>query len=94
VFLGTITFAKGATAPTTNSVYISALYVGAPGQTPNQEYVQIANKGTTAVKLNGWKIKDSGAKHVYTFLSYTLKAKSKVTPRSGSGKNTASTLYW
>lgn len=42
--LGTVPFALGATTPTTNNVYISALYVGAPHQTPNQEYVKIYNK--------------------------------------------------
>jgi hypothetical protein len=95
LILGTVPFALGATTPTSsNQVYISALYVGAPHQTPNQEYVKIANKGTKAVNLKGWKIKDNGAKHTYTFPSYTLKAKSTVTLKSGSGKNTASTFYW
>ena len=94
LILSTVPFALGATAPSSNQVYISSLYVGAPHQTPNQEYVKITNKGTTAVNLKGWKIKDKGAKHTYTFPSYTLKAKSTVTLRSGSGKNTATTLYW
>jgi hypothetical protein len=94
VVLGTIPFALGATTTSTNQVYISSLYVGAPHQTPNQEFVKITNKGTTAVNLKGWKIKDNGVKHTYTFPSYTLKAKSTVTLKSGSGKNTASTLYW
>jgi hypothetical protein len=88
--LGTIPFAMAAT-PTAS---ISNLYVGASGQTANQEYVQIANTGTTAVNLNGWKITDQGALHVYTFSGYSLKAKSTVTLRSGSGNNTATTLYW
>lgn len=95
VVLGTIPFAMGATTSTNNNVYISALYVGAPHQTPNQEYVKITNKGTTAVSMRGWKITDKGAKHTYYFpSSYTLKAKSTVTLRSGKGTNTASTLYW
>ena len=95
--LGTIPFALGATSATsssTNSVYISALYLGAPGEKPNQEYVKITNKGTTSVNLKDWKITDQGKKHTYVFPSYTLKAKSTVTLRSGSGKNTATTLYW
>jgi hypothetical protein len=94
LLLGTVPFALGATTTSTNQAYISNFYVGAPHQTPNQEYVQITNKGTTAVNLKGWKIKDRGAKHTYVFPSYTLKAKSTVTLRSGLGKNTASTLYW
>jgi PKD repeat protein len=77
-----------------NSVYISAFYVGAPNQTEDQEYVQIKNNGTTAVNINGWTITDEGAKHVYTFSSYTLSAESMVTLISGLGTNNASTLYW
>ena len=93
--LSTLPSALGATASSSSSsVYISALYVGASGETPNQEYVKITNKGTTSVNLKGWKIKDKDAKHTYTFSSYTLKSKSTVTLRSGSGKNSGSTLYW
>jgi len=95
--LGTVPFALGATekvSGSTTSVYISALYVGARGEQPNQEYVKITNKGTTSVNLKGWKIKDKGAKHTYTFSSYTLKSKASVTLRSGKGRNSGSTLYW
>lgn len=95
--LGTVPFALGATEKTnglTNSVYISALYVGASGEQPYQEYVKVTNKGAKSVNLKGWKIKDKGAKHTYTFSSYTLKSKASVTLRSGKGKNSGSTLYW
>lgn len=77
-----------------DSVYISVLYVGAPYQIPNQEYVKITNKGTSGVNMKGWMIQDDGAKHTYVFPSYTLKAKSTVTLCSGRGTNTANTLYW
>jgi len=95
--LGTVPFALGATASTassTNTVYISALYVGASGEKPYQEYVKITNKGTAPINIKGWKIKDLGSIHTYTFSSYTLKSKASVTLRSGSGKNSGSTLYW
>lgn len=95
VVLGTIPFAMGATPTSSNKVSISALYVGAPHQTVNQEYVKITNKGTTAVSMKGWKITDKGAKHTYKFSSsYTLKAKSTVTLYTGKGKNTATKLFW
>jgi hypothetical protein len=96
LILGTIPFALGATAQTSsNSVYISGLYVGAPHQTVNQEYVKITNKGTTAMNLKGWKIKDKNAKHTYSFpSSYTLKSKSTVTLYTGKGANSATKLYW
>lgn len=95
VVLGTIPFAMGATPTSSNKVSISALYVGAPHQTVNQEYVKITNKGTTAISMKGWRITDKGAKHTYKFSSsYTLKAKSTVTLYTGKGKNTSTKLFW
>lgn len=97
LILGTVPFALGANdkiSGSTNLVYISALDVGAPNEKPYQEYVKITNKGAASVNLKGWKIKDKGAKHTYTFSSYTLKSKASVTLKSGSGKNSGSTLYW
>lgn len=91
---GTVPFAMGAAPQTTNKVVISALYLGAPKEKPNQEYVKITNKGTNVVNLKGWKIRDDDAKHTYTFPTYVLKAKSTVTLKSGKGKNTANTLFW
>jgi hypothetical protein len=93
--LGTVPFTAGATPNTnSNSIYISDLYVGAPYEEPSQEYVQITNTGRSAANIKGWIIQDDGAKHTYVFPSYTLKAKSTVTLRSGRGTNTANTLYW
>jgi hypothetical protein len=95
LILGTVPFALGATTTSSNQVYISALYVGAPHQTVNQEYVKITNKGTTAVKMKGWKITDKGKKHTYYFpSSYSLKSKTTVTLYTGKGTNTATKLYW
>ena len=95
VLLGTIPFAMGATPTSSNKVSISALYVGAPHQTVNQEYVKITNKGTTAVSMKGWRITDKGAIHTYKFSSsYTLKAKTTVTLYTGRGTNTATKLFW
>ena len=95
--MGTIPFALGATAKTssTNNVYVSALDIGAPGEKPYQEFVKVTNKGKTDISMKGWKVKDEGAKHTYSFSSsYKLKAKATVTLRSGKGTNSASTLYW
>jgi hypothetical protein len=92
--LGTIPFALGATAPKI-SVSISGLYVGASGQTNNQEYVQVQNTGTTAVIMKGWTIKDKTKKHTYSFPStYSLKSKATVTIYTGKGTNSATKLYW
>lgn len=51
LILGTVPFALGATTTATTNVYISALYVGAPHQTQNQEYVKITNGGKSTVNL-------------------------------------------
>jgi PKD repeat protein len=81
--------------PSSSNVYISGLRLGASGETLNQEYVQITNKGTTAVSMKGWKITDKGAIHTYKFASsYTLKAKTTVTLYTGKGTNTATKLFW
>jgi len=88
------TNATNTTVPLTNSIYISKLDVGASGETANQEYVQITNVGTAAVNMKNWAIKDTGAKHTYLFPAYTSNAKSTVTLRSGTGTNTANTLFW
>jgi hypothetical protein len=96
VVLGTIPFAMGATTQTSsNQIYISALYVGAPHQTVNQEYVKITNKGKTAVSMRGWKITDQDAIHTYKFPStFVLKSKTTVTLYTGKGTKSATKLYW
>jgi Intermediate filament tail domain. len=96
LILGTLPSALGATTKTsTNSVYISALDIGAPYETANQEYVKITNSGKTSVSMKGWKVTDKDAKHTYKFpSSYTLKSKTTVTIYTGKGKNSATKLYW
>jgi hypothetical protein len=95
LILGTLPSALGTVAKSTNSVYISALDVGAPHETANQEYVKITNSGKTSVSMKGWRITDKGAKHTYKFpSSYTLKSKTTVTIYTGKGKNSATKLYW
>jgi len=82
-------------ASTSTNVIISGLRVGASRETPNQEYVQITNKGTTDVKMSGWKITDKGPEYTYPFpSSYTLKAKTTVTLYTGKGTNSAAKLFW
>ncbi|WP_053001072.1 lamin tail domain-containing protein [Kosmotoga pacifica] len=39
----------------------------------NPEYIEIKNYGTSPVNLQGWKITDEGAKHVYVFGNVELK---------------------
>lgn len=44
--------------------------------------------------MNGWKIRDEGNKHTYTFPSYMLGAGSTVTVYTEEGANSATELYW
>jgi Cu2+-containing amine oxidase len=87
--------AQAKATSSTNALHISGLYVGAPYETSNQEYVKITNSGKNAVIMRGWKITDKGAKHTFKFpSSYTLKSKATVVLYTGKGKNTATKLYW
>ena len=72
---------------TESTVYVSDLNL-------QDEWVQISNKGSSPVSLNGWKIEDEGNKHTYTFQPYTLNAGTTVTVYTGKGTNSATELYW
>jgi len=70
-----------------SSVYVSDLSL-------SDEWVKVANKGSSPVSLGGWKIEDEGSKHTYIFPSYTLDAGSTVTVYTKKGTNSATELYW
>jgi hypothetical protein len=95
---GTMPFAFGASVKASSSdknVYISGLRLGLPGETPNDEYVKITNKGKTYVSMKGWRIQDEHVNHKYFFpSSYKLKAGATVTLKSGKGSSSAKVLYW
>lgn len=69
------------------AIYVSDLNL-------KDEWVEISNKGSSPVSLNGWKIEDDGSKHTYMFPSYTLDSGSTVTVYTDKGTNTAIELYW
>ena len=96
--LGTMPFAWGAPTKVSSSdknVYISGLRLGLTGETPNDEYVKITNKGKTDVSMKGWRIQDENVNHKYFFpSSYKLKAGTTVTLKSGKGSNSIKVLYW
>jgi hypothetical protein len=59
-----------------------------------KEYIQVKNTGTSTLTLTGYVIRDNGPQK-YTFpKGFKLAAGKTVTIRSGTGKNTATTLYW
>jgi hypothetical protein len=59
----------------------------------NAEWVKIKNKGSKAVSLSGWTLRDT-AGHVYDFGSFTLKADTTVTVHTGQGSNGSKHRYW
>jgi len=59
----------------------------------NAEWVRITNAGARAKVLTGWKVRDR-AGHVFTFPTFRLGAGRSVRLHTGSGRNTATDLYW
>ncbi len=64
------------------------------GLSLKEEFVKIKNFGSSSVDLTGWKIKDEGDKHTYTFPSFQLEAGATVTLYTAEGSNTETELYW
>ncbi|MFI8776874.1 lamin tail domain-containing protein [Brachybacterium paraconglomeratum] len=59
-----------------------------------KEYIQVKNTGKTTLTLTGYVIRDNGPQK-YTFpRGFKIAPGKTVTIRSGTGKNTSTTLYW
>lgn len=93
----TTTTAAAAAVP---NVRFSKVYYNSPGSDTrsnaslNAEYVQVTNRGRTAVSVTGWTVKDA-AGHTYK-LSGTLAAGKTVVIHTGKGTNgkPAKHVYW
>ena len=59
----------------------------------NDEYVVIVNRGAKPLDMTGWKLLDE-SNNDYLFPNFILAPDSKVTIPTGTGKNTATELYW
>jgi micrococcal nuclease len=83
---------------TTADVVISDVRYDAPGddgKNLNGEWVEIENRGPTAVDLTGWMLKDESASHRYTFPDgFALDPGATVTVYTGCGDDTADEVYW
>ena len=74
----------------------------APGDdaaNPDGEYVEVSNHSTATVDLSGWWVRDSAARgykqHGFVFPQGTrVPAGGAVRVHPGSGRNTATELYW
>ena len=59
----------------------------------NGEWVLLTNTTGKSVTLTNWTLRDK-ANHVYRFSSFVLKAHKSVEIHTGTGKNSATNLYW
>jgi large subunit ribosomal protein L20 len=84
-----------ATAPkVTTGIAISFIEFNPEGRDVDGEYVRIVNNTAEAVELQGWKLRDAGSKHTFTFPSFTLAAGAEVQLWTGEGDNDEGNLYW
>ena len=59
----------------------------------NDEWVEVANNGTTYENLAGWTIQDQ-QNHTFAFPDFDLKAGATVKIHSGTGSNSEGDLFW
>jgi endonuclease YncB( thermonuclease family) len=68
---------------------------GDESQTPNEEWVEVVNRGGRPVDLTGWGVRDESASHRYRFPDgFRLGAGSTVRLRTGCGRDSATDLHW
>jgi hypothetical protein len=99
LFVASLTTLAAPAQAATPWVVVDAIYFNSPGSDTgsnaslNGEWIRLRNTTSKPVTITGWTLADK-AGHVYKFPSTTIKAKSTVTLRSGSGSNGISTRYW
>jgi micrococcal nuclease len=90
--------ACGAADPAAAVVRITALRLDADGDDAanlNDEWVEIANEGPSAVELGDWGLRDESASHRFVFPSgFVLDPGALVRVRSGCGVPTATDQFW
>lgn len=59
----------------------------------NGEWVLLTNTTSRPVSLTSWTLRDR-ANHVYRFPVFTLRAHASVRVHTGTGRNTATDVYW
>ena len=85
-------------AETGTGVAISGIKFDAPGndgENLNGEWITVKNRGSGAVDLSGWMIKDESSSHRYAFPDgFKLAEGATVTVYTGCGDDTDDELYW
>ena len=84
--------------PTDADVVIAEVRFDAAGDDNlnlTDEWVRIANQGSSPVDLTGWILKDESASHRYSFPpGFALGAGTEVTVRTGCGTDSDTDLHW
>ncbi|MEV5328529.1 lamin tail domain-containing protein [Nonomuraea sp. NPDC052634] len=94
---GTALPAAARTAP--HPVRIVKIYYDSPGgdrrtnDSLNAEYITLLNTSRRAVNLKGWKVRDKSG-YTYKFGKVVLRAKKRVTLRTGQGDDGVAVVYW
>jgi endonuclease YncB( thermonuclease family) len=77
-------------------VSIQNIVYDAPGpdhENPNGEWIELVNRGSEAIDLTGFTLKD-GANHIYAFSTVELEPNQVLRLYSGQGHDSAVDLYW
>ncbi|MCW2900040.1 MAG: secreted protein [Streptosporangiaceae bacterium] len=86
-------------AEAASAVQIYRVYYDSPGtdtrsnSSLNAEYVVLKNTSRSGHSVKGWTLRDK-SNHVYKIGTLTVGGGKYVTIHTGSGRNTASQLYW
>lgn len=94
-----LAFAPSSVAASTPVVKVSYVQFDSPGAdrggntSLNGEYVRITNTTGTTRSLTGWTLRDR-SNHVYTFPSFSLKARATVTVYTGKGTASSTRRYF
>ena len=86
-------------ADAASRLQITTAYVNSPGadrggnSSLNAEYIKIKNTSGSTVTMTGYTLSDR-SHHFYHFGTFTLKAGTSVTVRTGHGRDTTATRYW
>lgn len=84
--------------PSGGNPVISGLEPNAPGDdtaNPNGEWLEVTNRGSAGLDLEGWVIQDESSQHRFVFpAGYVLDRGVTVRVFSGTGINEPTRLYW
>ena len=88
-----------AQADAASSIQVYKIYYDSPGSDTrsntslNAEYIQLKNHSSSAIQLQGYKIRDN-AGYTYTFPSYKISAGKTVKVHTGKGTKSSGHVYW